>query len=426
MCSKDREESHKDLVMSYSQLIRGIKEHSDEEGRELLKELINSAGHIRPDFAAGALQICLEDGDLEAAPALVDNLEHALKEHFKPHPNQTQSYYKDMVRWFEFMRFFIEEGRLDGANDIMWFYGHLFNPTGKTRCGVMRSRCTQAKNLDGGDACTYKFQKGQMICPICDTPRTLCRVEAASNGRCIRKGKAGGHGGNAPLGAMSPAFIDGRDQLSRRNIFVRQLEHRPKLQRMFIEALQDPNFLSLEPEIALIAMRRGELLADLDELDPATIEAGVEAAVKNMRIAVTKNKYDSVIYYATEIETLLEGGRDNRARWREMNSLAGQMARLADTERKRIVEARKMVTIEEMLLLRNETVKVIRTAVIAGSEKLYRKILWAQDTDHMDNITADKIRQIMINEIAERLRPLEEAERAEVIEMVQDEQDEEE
>jgi hypothetical protein len=407
--------------MSYSQLIRGIREHSDEEGRELFKELLKTTGKIQPDYAAGALQMALDDGDLDAAPDLIDELEESLEKSYIPQPPEVNVHKKDMFRWFEFMRHFVEIGRLDGANDIMWFYSHMFNTDGKTRCGSIRSRCSQAN--DG--TCIYKYQKDEYVCPKCDTARSFCRRRPGSNGRCTRTGRSRGHGGDMAIGALSPSHIDGRDQLSRRNIFAKQLEHRPKLQRMFIEALQDPNYLSLEPEIALIAMRRGELLADLDELDPATIEAGVEAAVKGMRTAITKEKYDSAIYHAQEIEDLLQGGRDNRARWREMNSLAGQMAKLADTERKRIVEARKMVTVEEMLLLRNETVKVIRTAVIDGAETIYRDFMKAVESGTLHKMSPDYIRQAMLRQIAKRLRPLEEAERAEVIDMV-DEADEEE
>lgn len=414
--------------MSYSQLIKAINEHTDEEGRELFAEFMDTIGFIRPDYAAGALQLALEAEDLESAPALVDQLEEALKKNYKPALTTSEKVHStDMKRWFEFMRYFVNAGRLDGANETMWFYSHMFNPTGKTLCGAMRSRCTRSgvrrKEVHDG-TCMYKFQKDEKICPKCDAPRTFCRKKPRSNGRCGRSGRSMGHGGDAAMGAMSPSFIDGRHILAgRRNIFAKQLEHRPNLQKMFIEALQDPDYLSLEPEIGLIAARRGELLAELDALDPLAVEASVSSAVKNMRAAIAKDKYETVIFYAQEIENLLEGGRDNRDRWREMNNLAGQMARLADTERKRIVEARKSVSIEEMILLKNETVKTIRTAVIDGSEILYRDIMWLINADRLEDISPDKIRQTILKQIANRLRPLEEAERAEVIDMVQDEEE---
>lgn len=413
--------------MSYSQLIKAINEHTDEEGQKFFSEFMDTIGFIRPDYAAGALQLALEAEDLESAPALVDQLEKALKKSYKPAPAIGEKVHrKDMKRWFEFMRYFIEEGRLDGALDIMWFYSQIFNPNGKTRCGAMRSRCSRAgvRRAEVHDGtCMYKFQKGEKICPKCDMPRTFCRKKPRSNGRCGRSGRSMGHGGDSAVGPLNPAFIDGRSaRLGRRNIFAKQLEHRPNLQKMYIEALQDPDYLSLEPEISLIAARRGELLAELDAIDPAALEASVSAAVKNMHAASAKEKYDSVIFYAEEIEKMLEGGRDNRDRWREMNNLAGQMARLADTERKRIVEARKSVTIEEMILLKNETVKTIRTAVIDGSDILYRDIMWLINAGRLEDISPDKIRQTMLKQIANRLRPLEEAERAEVIDM----QDEEE
>lgn len=414
--------------MSYSQLIKAINEHTDKEGQRLFAEFLHAISFIRPDYAAGLLQLALEDDDLAAAVPLVDQLEQSLKDHYKPHHLiGDRVHRKDMKRWFEFLRYFVGAGRQDGALDIMWFYPHIFNPSGKTRCGAMRSRCSKAgvRRKDTYDGtCMYKFQQDEMICPKCDTPRTLCRKRPASNGRCSRSGGSIGHGGDTAIGALSPSFIDGRNQFNRPNIFAKQLEHRPQLQRMFIEAMQDPNYLSLEPEIALIAARRGELLSELDAMDPAAIEASVSAAVKQMRAAIAKDKYESVVFYATEIENLLEGGRDNRDRWREMNSLAGQMARLADTERKRIVEAKKSVTVEEMILLRNETVKAIRTAVIDGAEELHHDIMWALDTDRISSYTSDKIRGTMLRHIANRLRPLEEAERAEIIELVQEQEEE--
>ena len=429
MCSKDREESYKDLIMSYSQLIKAIREHTDEEGRELLAEFMTTTGFIQPDFAAGALQLALEDGDLFIAPQLVDQLEKSLKKNYVPIPPEVNTHKKDMLRWFEYMRYFIEEGRLDGTTEMMWFYSHIFNPKGKTRCGAIRSRCSKAgvrrpEVHDG--TCMFKFQSPEKICPTCDTPRTFCRRRPLSNGRCGRSGRSPGHGGDTRIGAMSATYIDGRNQLAgRQNIFAKQLEKRPNLQRLYLEAMGDLDYLSLEPEIALNAVRRAELLAALDDLDPVALEAGVKAAVNNMHKAMGKEKYDSVIFYAEEIEKLLEGGRDNRDRWREMNSLAGQMTRLAETERKRLVEARKSVSAEEMLLLRNETVKAIRTAVIDGADGIHHDYIRNAEAGTLGKMSPDYVKQAMLRHIANRLRPLEEAERAEIIEMEQEQEEEE-
>lgn len=397
--------------MSYSELFQTLRDHSDEEAIHAIVTLENGLRKYEIDFAADTLDFCLntdfttDEMKLTDVPHWLSKLEESVKRNFTPHPNQENAYKKDLLRWFEYMRMFLELGRLDGARDIMTFFPKMFNPKGKQICGSVRSRCVMAGKNDPEIKCTHKFAAGEYICPNCDSPRSLCRKSAQSNGRCGKSGLIKGHGGDNPKGALSPTFIDGRDSLVRGKIFADQLISQPELQRMYIEALADPDYISLQPEIALGAARRAELLSQLDALDPQQIESEVTGHVSAMRGAVDDKKMLTVFYHADQIETLLTRGKDNRERWREISNIANQMARLADTERKRLVEAKKAVSINKMVRLQQETIRAVRNAVISGSEVVYNEIMLAKEKGILDNLNPDHIKRTMLRHLSKQLDP---------------------
>ena len=406
------------LIMSLSQLIQQLAEliGPDPDALELLTQIHQTARKLEPDFSADAVEQALDLDDWrETIHDLLDELEQALKKFFVPHPDQVNAFNKDMLRWFEYMRAFVELDSLDGAKDIMTFYWKIFHADSKKICGSVRSRCANAGKPN--TKCTRKLTKGEYICENCGTPRTLCRRYPMANGRCGKTGASIGHGGHNPKGALASGFIDGRHSLSRGNMFAKQMEKRPALQKMFVEALQDPDYLSLNPEMALLAARRGELIFDLDALDPQEIENEVRSHIRELMTAIRKDKLADVQYHASEIENLLEKDKNNRERWREMHHIAGQMARLADVERKRIVEARRSVPIEEMINLQNETIKAVRNAINSGAEELFQDFQTQQRKGNLDKFKPEHIRSAMLRHLATQLRPVEEREQAALAEL---------
>ncbi|KKK54366.1 hypothetical protein LCGC14_3085470, partial [marine sediment metagenome] len=255
--------------MSLSQLMTELAEiiGPDPDALALLVEIHDIARRTEPEFSADAVEQALDMADWrEMLPSLLDDLEKALKRFFTPHPDQVNAFNTDMKRWFQYMRGFVEIDRLDGAKDIMTFYWKIFHRNGKKICGAVRSRCAKAGNVKA--ACMNKLGKDHLVCSECGLARTFCRRKPMPNGRCGRMGRGIGHGGDKPKGALSPTFIDGRHSLGRSSMFAKQMDNKPALKRMYIESLNDPDYLSLLPEISLLAARRGQLLAALDVLDP--------------------------------------------------------------------------------------------------------------------------------------------------------------
>lgn len=399
--------------MSLSQLMAELAElvGPDPDALALITEIHDTARRTEPEFSADAVEHALDMADWrEMLPSLLDDLEKTLKRFFTPDPNQTYAFGTDMKRWFQYMRGFVEIDRLDGAKDLMTFYWKIFHRDGKKICGAVRSRCVKAGTVKG--ACMNKLGKDHLVCSECGLARTFCRKKPMPNGRCGKMGGVIGHGGNKPKGALAPSFIDGRHSLSRGSMFAKQMKKKPNLQRMYLEALNDPDYLSLVPEIALLSARRGQLLAALDVLDPQEIESEVRAHVRDMVKAIGKDNFDDATFHAVKIENLLETGKDNRDRWREMNHIAGQMARISDVERKRIVEARRSVPIEEMINLQNETIKAVRNAINSGAEVLYNDIMREHSKGNIKKFRPEHIRGAMLRHLAAQLRPIQDREQA--------------
>lgn len=382
---------------------------NDGPAQRALKEVKEAFRKYSPYYAADALAECLarEDG-LECAPDLVDELEEALNRWFTPQPHQKVAFKTDMKRWFEYMRAFLELERLDGARGIMGFFHDMFHPDGKKICGSVRSRCVQAGKMDG--KCIHKFRKGEYVCPDCDSPRMLCKKLPLQNGRCGKSGVAKGHGGQAPTGALAARHKDGlrRSGSGRGNMFAQKLAGVPDIQAMFLEALEDEDYIALYAEMALLSARRGELLQQLENLDLEEIADNIKRHVSSMTRAIGKLEWSDATYHAQEIESALSSGTDNRARWREIVTISVQMAKLADSERKRIVDAKRAVPIEDVWRLRDETIRAVRTAVSIGSEALYGEIMLAHEKGILGNLKVDNIRTTIMRAVADQFRPSEE------------------
>lgn len=155
------------------------------------------------------------------------------------------------------------------------------------------------------------------------------------------------HGGATPKGLASPHTKTGR--------WSRDLPTR--LAAKYEEALKDARLLELRDELAVIDARLSELLAGLE-----TGEAGaIWAALKRARRDFEDPEKRSAAL--AEILELIDRGAEEWQRWEDVFRTIERRARIAESERRRLVEMRQMITSEQAMLLLTAVVNTVQRHV---------------------------------------------------------------
>jgi len=156
-----------------------------------------------------------------------------------------------------------------------------------------------------------------------------------ASGRCYR------HGGATPSGTASPHFKHGRYS---RNLPARLLSR-------YEEAQEDRLLLELREEIALVDAQIVEVVGKADSGDSGWLLKELSKAMVKVRKA--RRKEDSAAEEAAlnRLEELESERRENPRAWREVRRLINQRRRLVESERRCLVEAGQMISIEEAMVL---------------------------------------------------------------------------
>ena len=179
------------------------------------------------------------------------------------------------------------------------------------------------------------------------------------NGRCYL------HGGATPSGIASPQFKDGR--------YSKVLP--PRLKERYEAALKDPQLLAQRPEIGLLDARLADLLARVDTGESGAIWQGLMA--QRMELIAAQRAADvkgQAAAMRAIIDLIAQGHADYQA-WADVHTVVEQRRRLAESERRRLVEAQQMITTEQAWLLIQGIIESLTTHITD------RKILTAIQND---------------------------------------------
>lgn len=186
-----------------------------------------------------------------------------------------------------------------------------------------------------------------------------CKAKAKSTQqRCRRRAVTGYevcvvHGGKTPRGVASPHFKHGRYSKSLPDRLAAQYEL----------ARTDPDLVALRDEIALVDTRLHELISALDTGEAGSLWSWLQSTVDDLQEARTKKDQAGLALAINEIvEAVQQGARDQQA-WREVYSLLEQRRRLAESERKRLVDLQLVITAEKQMVLLGAVIDTIRRHV---------------------------------------------------------------
>lgn len=173
--------------------------------------------------------------------------------------------------------------------------------------------------------------------------RVVCGAKTRSGKPCgntavLANGRCRMHGGKMPVGAALPQFKTGR--------YSKYLPER--LMERYQQAAADPELLALRDEIALIDARLNDLLSRVEAGEAGVLwENTRKAWLSYLRKRDTPQEHEA----QSLLDELIERGANEYQAWAEVHVIIEQRRKLSESEQKRLVAMRQMVTSEQAMML---------------------------------------------------------------------------
>lgn len=195
---------------------------------------------------------------------------------------------------------------------------------------------------------------------VIKTNSPVCGAKRKSNGLpCTRKPSVGRnrcylHGGKSPRGLAHPNYKHGNRS---RDIIARKLGER------YQDAIEDDRLLELRQDIAIIEYRLADLIENMDSSESGSAWRAVRKTYNKMRKAVQSNDQQGFSEALNELGPLINRGVGEHARWAEITNAINSRKNLVESERKRLIEMKQMMTAEQAMSMLTFIISVIRKHV---------------------------------------------------------------
>lgn len=157
------------------------------------------------------------------------------------------------------------------------------------------------------------------------------------------------HGGKSPGGIASPSLVTGR--------YSKYLPLR--LHERYAEALADGHLIALREEISLLDSRLADVLSRVDTGESGEMWKTVQGLMRDVDKAKDEDRQDAL----ADLRFAITAGCQDWAAWEEVRSLIEQRRKLAETERKRLVDEQQMIQVDQAVLLIGRVAAIIRQHV---------------------------------------------------------------
>lgn len=176
------------------------------------------------------------------------------------------------------------------------------------------TRCT-AKSKGTGEQCKNHATPGSAVCRF--------------------------HGGLTPKGTESPHFKTGK--------YSTLLPTR--LQDRYHQAANDPELLSCRQELAVLDARLADVMKRVDAGGAGEVWLRAKTSFKAFRKALEAGDPDEIKKTLIALNEAMSDGYGDWVAWRELVNLIKDREKIAASERKRILEAKQYVTMDQHAVL---------------------------------------------------------------------------
>lgn len=174
-------------------------------------------------------------------------------------------------------------------------------------------------------------ETGKPICGAKTKSGTCCKIPPMPNGRCRI------HGGSTPVGMVHHNYTDGKYS----SILPRRLLAK------YNEAVEDPNLLAMNQEIALIDARMSDLLSRVDTGESGQLWGMIRSVLSQVQAT------DGVEHLVAldQLSQLINHGITDYAAWHGIQELVEQRRKLVESERKRLIDLNQTITAEKAIAM---------------------------------------------------------------------------
>lgn len=176
-----------------------------------------------------------------------------------------------------------------------------------------------------------------MICHAHRTNGEPCKAKAMVGQKVCRV-----HGGATPKGIASPHYKHGRQSKYAPSLPPRMREH-------YENAINDPQLLEQHKEIGLVEARLIDLLKRVDTGESGAIWQALKTARMDLLVAQRGNSTIDQTKAINRILMLIDRGHTDYRAWQEVGNILEQRRKLVESERKRLIELRTVVSSEQAM-----------------------------------------------------------------------------
>lgn len=190
--------------------------------------------------------------------------------------------------------------------------------------------------------------------------KPICGAKTRSGGVCQNapmdngSGRCRMHGGMSPRGPAHWKWSGG----SERSHYLPT-----RLAKRFEAAMADTELLSTRADIALVEVRISELMERIDQRESGRAWEDLAEAYGALDDCLHSGDSAKLIETMKRMDGIIKAGQDDYHVWREIMDAMEQRRKLAESERKRLVDMQQYITTERVIVFVNKIVEIIAGAI---------------------------------------------------------------
>lgn len=149
------------------------------------------------------------------------------------------------------------------------------------------------------------------------------------------------HGGKSRKGIAHPSFKDGRYSKALPSAMLEK----------YHEAVNDPELLNMRHDIALVDARLSELLKRSEAGESRTLWQQARNANDSIRQAMDNENWPAMESAVRDLDRLVGEGLADHEVWHEIGDLIDQRRKLVESEQKRLVAMKQLITSQQAMTL---------------------------------------------------------------------------
>lgn len=213
--------------------------------------------------------------------------------------------------------------------------------------------------------------------PQCDA------VSKTTGRRCKRNAVPGNtkcpyHGGASLAGPLSPRYKTGKYS-----------KYAPaQLRARYVEALEDPELMSLKDNIALTTARIAQILEEFDDLQPSKFWIDLQKQWASFMYAVRSKDAKEQAASVAAIDELIRSAMTYVQLWDDLDKAMEVQRKQVDSEQRRLSATNQLVTVEEAMVMLTTLVTLIKETVFDVADVATARTIIAQVSLHYQKMLA--------------------------------------